>query len=135
MKALKSLSKSESILQLLKYGIVGVVNTAITAIVIFLLLQIFHTSDFVANISGYTAGLVNSFLMNRKWTFAAKGNTWVRDAVIFFLGFVLCYLLQYWLVDYLNRHTGYAHIYNHYIGMVFYTGLNFLYNKFVTFKK
>lgn len=49
-------------------------------------------------------------------------------------GLWVCYLLQYGLVVWLNARLPIDHYYNHLIGMVFYTVLNFVLNKFYTFK-
>ncbi|MFC4665230.1 GtrA family protein [Falsiporphyromonas endometrii] len=134
MKLLENIKQNEALIQLIKYGLVGVVNTLITAVVIAIFLKVIGTSDFIANICGYIAGLINSFLLNKKWTFSAHGN-WLKELVVFLLGFLFCYVIQYALVYSLNNHTSYDRLYNHFIGMVFYTLINFAFNKFVTFRK
>lgn len=142
------------ILQALKYGVVGVMNTLLTAVVIWFILRFVYgindkegasaTAMFVANILGYTVGVVNSFLFNRNWTFKSKDN-WKADFVKFLLVFAFCYLIQLVAVIGLNewgvippvKVFGYlilpAYIYQ-FTGIAVYTVLNFLLNKYYTFK-
>ena len=150
--------KTEAFKQLLKYGIVGVLNTLITAIIIWVVLKfIYGVSDdkdassstmSVANICGYTAGLINSFIFNRNWTFKSKVS-WKSGLLKFVLGFAICYLIQLGVVLWLNEsnltpsiHLGWVNngytISSAYIcqlsGIVVYTLLNFFFNKYYTFR-
>ena len=38
----------------------------------------------VASSIGYMLGIINSFFLNRKWTFQVKGNNWRVEAFKFF---------------------------------------------------
>ncbi|MCL1934580.1 MAG: GtrA family protein [Candidatus Azobacteroides sp.] len=145
-------------LQAIKYGIVGVINTLLTIVIIWIMMYpvfqagkqetVSPTIITVSNITGYTIGLINSFLWNRKWTFQSK-NHWGKEFIKFTAAFLICYIPQLFLVNILNKYTAgpdlrftignhpleisYAYICQ-LIGMVFYTTLNFLLNKFYTFK-
>ena len=46
----------ETVKQAIKYGIVGVGNTVITAVVIWIMMKLLGCSDIVSNIVGYAAG-------------------------------------------------------------------------------
>ena len=102
----------------------------------------------VSNIVGYIAGLINSFFWNRKWTFKSK-NRWGREFIKFTGVFLICYIPQLVLVNFLNTfiagHDLRFTIVNHpleisyaffcqLIGIVFYTTFNFLLNKYFTFR-
>ena len=50
----------ETVKQAIKYGIVGVSNTVITAVVIWIMMKLFGCSDVVSNMVGYVAGVLNS---------------------------------------------------------------------------
>ena len=86
--------RNKSILiQLLKFGIVGVANTLLTALTIWLLLKVLHYTDYLSNIIGYCIGLINSFIWNRKWTFENNRN--VKETVFkFIVTFAISYLVQ-----------------------------------------
>jgi putative flippase GtrA len=147
------------LIQALKYGIVGIMNTLLTAITIWVMMRFIlgvKTDETVSslvistsNTIGYIVGLVNSFLWNRTWTFKSK-KSWKIDFYKFLLAFLVCFALQLLLVNGLNTyvHTNTIHflILNHgydvnfayicqLIGIVFYTIMNFVCNKYYTFKK
>ena len=88
---------SPRILQLLKYGVVGVLNTVVTFGVIYICKSLLGWNIYVCNVLGYIAGLVNSFMLNRNWTFASHGS-YLPQIVKFGVGFAVCYLLQLWVV-------------------------------------
>ncbi len=123
----------ETIKQALKYGVVGVGNTIITAVVIWIMMKLLGFSDVISNITGYIAGLLNSFIWNKQWTFKSSIG-WVSSAVRFGLVFVVCYLMQLGVLLYLNKNLTIDTYYNQLIAMVFYTVINFIMNKYFTFK-
>jgi putative flippase GtrA len=76
---------------LLRYLVVGLVNTSVGLTVIFLCKGLFGFGDIVANAVGYGIGIVVSFAMNKRWTFAFDGAA--MPALARFLGVVvLAYL-------------------------------------------
>lgn len=123
----------ETIKQAIKYGVVGVSNTLITMIVIWMMMKMFYFSDVVSNATGYIAGVINSYFWNKQWTFKSKGR-WIKSAVQFGGVFGVCYFLQLGLVLFLNRQLTIDPYFNHLIGMAFYTVINFLMNKYITFR-
>lgn len=124
----------EAIKQAVKYGIVGVSNTLITAVVIWVMMKIFGCSSILSNVVGYSAGVVNSFILNKQWTFKSSAG-WLSSAVRFGIVFGICYLMQLGVLIYLNKYLAIDPYYNQLIAMVFYTVINFLMNKFYTFKE
>ena len=77
----------------LKFVIVGVANTLVGLLVIYLCKWLLGLSDALANICGYMIGLAVSFLLNRGWTFQHSGA--VLPALARFLAvFALAYLLN-----------------------------------------
>lgn len=124
---------NKSILQMVKYGIVGVSNTLLTAIVIWIMLKKLNTSDYVANISGYIVGLTNSFIWNRKWTFQSKSN--VSSTIVkFIVIFAISYLFQLGALYLLLNFTAIDSYICQLMSIVAYTGSNFFLNKYYTFK-
>jgi len=122
-----------SILQLFKFGVVGVFNTLLTALTIWILMKIFHCSDYLSNIVGYLVGLTNSFIWNRIWTFESKSN--LKYSVFkFIVTFAISYLFQlgnlYLLLHFTNINAYICQL----LSIVIYTCINFLLNKYYTFK-
>ncbi|MDR0749045.1 MAG: GtrA family protein [Tannerellaceae bacterium] len=124
----------EAIRQVIKYGIVGISNTIVTATVIWAMMKLFGCQAVLSNITGYIAGLLNSFILNKQWTFKSS-DSWTGSAIRFGMVFGICYLLQLGLLLYLDKHLSTDPYYNQLIAMIFYTAINFLMNKFYTFKE
>ena len=118
--------------KIVKYGLVGVGNTLLTFLV-FEGLLLCGTGAFAANLAGYAAGFVNSFVWNRRWVFRATGGNRWRQAVLFALGAALCYGVQCLAFAFFLRHTN-AHL-AQIGGMVVYTALNYVYNRLVAFRR
>jgi putative flippase GtrA len=57
------------LVQLVKFGIVGVSNTLLTFAIYWLLLKVFGLWYLAASAVGFVAGATNGFLLNRRWTF------------------------------------------------------------------
>ena len=122
-----------TILQFFKFAIVGVSNTLITAIVIWLLLNVWNFSAYFSNVIGYIAGLVNSFVWNRQWTFNSKtplSNTFYK----FLLTFAISYVFQLGNLYLLLNFTALDPYLCQLISIIVYTIINFTLNKFYTFK-
>ncbi len=137
--------KVEKIVQFVKYCMVGVLNTLVTYGVIYLCKSFLEMNLYVSNALGYIAGLTNSFFCNKSWVFRS-GGSYRREMIRFFIGFLICYVLQFILVWMLTESyfgkldflicgiviSGYgiATV----LGNVVYTLANFVYNRLVTFK-
>ena len=137
-----------AVVQLIRYAIVGTMNTLLTLAVIFICKSIIGINPYVSNAIGYVVGLINSFIWNRAWVFHAKGCGRIHhQAARFLIGFLLCYGIQLLVVWLLNKSSfgdievtfwgitlsgyGLATL----IGNVVYTGCNFVYNRMIAFKK
>jgi putative flippase GtrA len=137
--------------QALKFGAVGIVNTLLTLIVIWMMTEWAGFAALISNITGYAVGLICSYIFNKIWTFKSSVG-WGKSAIRFFLVFAVCYGLQLIVLLILNRYfienpplytffSPFLHVfkidppfYNHIVAMAFYTFFNFVINKFYTFK-
>mgnify|MGYP000847457427 CR=1 FL=1 len=123
----------KSITQFIKYGTVGISNTLLTAFLIWFMLDIIKVSDFVANPIGYILGFINSYYWNKKWTFQNKEHikkTFIKFGVVFGISFGIQYILLYVLIHFSYLQSFYCQL----ISLVLYSVINFLLNKFYTFK-
>jgi putative flippase GtrA len=123
----------ETVRQALKYGVVGLGNTLLTAGVIWVMMHWGGTGDVMANFTGYVAGVLNSFFWNRQWTFRSKAS-WVGSGLRFLAVFLVCYVLQLAVFLLLRRILPIDPYYNQLLAMGVYTLANFVLNKYVTFK-
>lgn len=132
--------------QFLRFIAVGVINTLVTLVVIFLCKSLLNINPYLSNLIGYIAGVVNSFIWNRTWVFHSHGR-YTAEAIRFLLGWAICYTLQFLLVWALNTHTSLATLLlpigsftlSGYgiatlIGMIFYTLANYIYNRTIAFR-
>ena len=124
---------SYSIIQIFKFIVVGISNTLLTALVIWLLFKIFGFSVYFSNIIGYIAGLINSYLWNLKWTFSSNinsKNTLLKFIIVFIISYILQLCNLYILLQFTNIDPYICQLLS--IGV--YTSINFILNKFYTFK-
>jgi putative flippase GtrA len=119
--------------QAMKFGLVGVLNTGITLGMIFVLMKGLRVHYALSNCIGYALGFLSSFVFNKKWTFQSKGNV-SREGVLFGAVFGVCYLIQLGALllmkETMNIKADYAQL----LAIAVYTGLNFMLNKLITFK-
>ncbi|MFA7673505.1 MAG: GtrA family protein [Clostridia bacterium] len=119
--------------QMLRYGLVGIVNTCITT-GIFILLKHLGVEYLVYTIIGYGVGICISFCLNRKFTFKKENENATKQILLFFtvclslMGIVE--LIQYLLIDIwlMKEWLGVG------IGMVFYTCTGYVLNRNIVFK-
>lgn len=62
--------KSPELKRVLRFGIVGVINTAVDIGIFSLLFYSFGASLLVANTAGYLVAVSGSFVLNKNWTFS-----------------------------------------------------------------
>ena len=118
---------SLSALQAVKYGCVGLANTAVTAVVIFLCL---HTGMGVysSNATGYVVGILFSFLINSMFTFATKLS--FRRFLLFIMVCGFCYCVNLIAMKSFFHWYPEKYYFGQLVGMFFYTVTGFVLNKF-----
>jgi len=62
--------------ELVRFSIVGVINTGVDLGLFLLLTRLAGIDPLLANIFSFTAGAANSFLLNKYWTFGVGGHRW-----------------------------------------------------------
>lgn len=129
----------------LKYCMVGLANTLLTLLVIYVCKSFLGIDPYLSNALGYAAGVINSFIWNRAWVFRSHGAAhW--EIIRFLIGFGICYALQFAFVWSISStpfgekefYLGFMTLSGYGIatlgGNVLYTACNFLYNRIVTFR-
>lgn len=66
-----------------RFGLVGVVNTAVDFVVLNLLVGVFHVPLMPANIASTTAALLTSFTLNKKAVFRDADGSGVKQLALF----------------------------------------------------
>ena len=88
--AAETSNAKKSFIQLIKFALVGVVNTLVDVLVFTLLVFIFNVPKsggalltVLFNVIAYSCGILNSFLMNTHWTFKAEYKRTKRETIEF----------------------------------------------------
>ncbi len=81
--------RTEPLRQFIKYLLVGGLNTAISAVIIFAV-QAAGAIPVVANVAGYAIGVALSFALNSKFTFktAATRHTAIRFLIVVLISYL-----------------------------------------------
>lgn len=123
----------------LKFIIVGIINTAVGAGVMFALYNIFHCSYWVSSIMNYVVGSIVSFFLNKYFTFKSKFFSF-KEVLYFTVNIAVCFFIAYGLAKPFAIYilSGYSKSMQEntamFIGMVIFTGLNYLSQRFIVFK-
>lgn len=79
---------------LVRFGLVGVLNTVFGTTIMFVLYNVLHCTYWQASFANYFFGSILSFFLNKYFTFRSKTRSW-REVVRFILNIAVCYLLAY----------------------------------------
>ncbi|SEG73944.1 GtrA family protein [Paenibacillus sp. UNC499MF] len=77
-------SRSNRLLPLMKFGLVGLLNTGVD-FAAFLLLTAAGVPYLTGQIIAYLLGVLNSYMLNRSWTFRSRKGGSTREIAKFFL--------------------------------------------------
>lgn len=97
-------NKKRKSIQFLRFCTVGLGNTAVDFTAFYLLMQ-FGLPYLLAQVLSYSAGVVNSYFLNRKWTFRVARKANVLEAASFVIVNGLSLLVSTGLLSVL--HDGY----------------------------
>lgn len=120
------------------FCLIGLVNTAVGAAIMFGLYNLAHCSYWVSTAANYVLTSILSFFLNRRFTFRPQEKGW-GQALRFALNIAVCYLIAYraakplallLLTDASQKvQENVAML----VGMVFFTALNYLGQRFFAF--
>ena len=77
-----------------KFILVGIANTIIGTLIMFVFYNVFHLSYWVSSASNYFFGSICSYLLNKYFTFKYKEKGFA-SLIRFTLNILVCYLLAY----------------------------------------
>ncbi|WP_218510919.1 GtrA family protein [Variovorax sp. dw_308] len=117
--------------QLLKFAVVGVVNTALGYAVIFACMYLAGLGPATSNVIGYAVGLIISYSLNRSFTFRSAAPP-RREIVRFVAIFLLAYLANFLTLVLLIRHGVHEGLAQVLAGVVYFS-LSFVLNKYYVF--
>lgn len=124
----------------MKFVIVGIINTIVGTTIMFVFYNVFNFSYWISSASNYFFGSICSYILNKHITFKNKEQGW-KPLLRFTFNILACYLLaygiakpmmQWFLSDFsitVQENVSLA------VGMCLFTALNYLGQRFFTFKK
>lgn len=128
---------SQTVIQFIKFGLVGISNTLLSLAVYYVFLWIDEDLYLVGNIIGWIVSVANAFFWNNKYVFADKsaglkklilkiGKTYLSYGGTFLLSTILLYLeVECWQ---------WSAVLSPILNLLVTIPLNFLLNKFWTFR-
>ena len=126
--------------KLLKFLIVGIINTAFGSGLMFLLYNCFNFSYWISSACNYLFGGILSFFLNKYFTFQNNKKS-IIQVLIFFINLMICYFISYFvtkklvfiiLFSYPEKTRGNISLF---IGMCLYTVLNYIGQRIIVFRK
>ncbi|MPL95152.1 hypothetical protein SDC9_41318 [bioreactor metagenome] len=127
--------------QIIKFIIVGIANTVLSAIIMFFLYNFAKFGYWGSTSVSYVIGSILSFILNKNFTFNNKGS--IRKTLLkFIINVTICYLLAYsiaepfisLLLNGLSMSKSVTDQISMLFGMILYTGLNYFGQKYFAFK-
>ena len=120
-------------LQLIRYGLMGVVSNAAIYFV-YLLITYLGVEPKTAMTLVYIIGTVIGFIGNRKWTFAHRGDS-SSAALRYLLAHLFGYLLNLLILLTFVDHLGYAHQWVQVVAIIIVAGFLFIVFKYFVFQE
>jgi putative flippase GtrA len=111
--------------QSLRFGTVGLANTAIGLLAIYAVIFFFNTGAAAANAIGYAIGLAVSFTLNRLWTFSDNRSI-AKVLPRYLFTAAISYLLNLSVVLICTNHFGVGPYLVQFFGIGVYTMVMFL---------
>lgn len=132
----------EKIIQntVLRFILVGVINTLVGTVIMFGLYNLAHCSYWVSSASNYILTSILSFFLNKFFTFQNKEKR-VGQVVRFAVNIAVCYLLAYGIAKPLCLYllsgvvTSVRDNVSMFVGMCLFTAFNYCGQRFFAFKK
>ena len=135
MKQLKNLFDEK----LLKFILVGVVNTLVGMAIMFGLYNLAHCSYWVSSAANYILTSILSYFLNKYFTFKNKERSW-KQVLRFVVNIAVCYGLAYGIAKPLglqllgNASVAVRDNVSMLVGMCLFTGLNYLGQRLFAFR-
>ena len=126
--------------KLLRFLIVGVINTLVGTAIMFGLYNLAGASYWVSSAANYILTSILSFFLNKYFTFRNHENSW-SQVLRFVLNIAVCYLVAYGIAKPLcfrllvNASESLRDNVSLFVGMVLFTGLNYIGQRLFAFKE
>jgi len=130
---MKLLIPKKEIIKFVKFNIVGLMNTTIDFSVFFLLASIIRLPVIPAQLISYSMGIINSYFMNRFWTFQIKKASDKKEFSLFVIVNLVALIISTVLIYILSKLIEYIMVAK-VIVTLFVMVINFLGQRLIIFK-
>ena len=117
----------------LRFVGVGIINTIIGYLIILFFFHIVGLSYSYSYFISYVIGIIISFFLNRRLVFFSNKSR-LREFSKFLIAFAISYITSYYGLRFIVEHHLMPTDYAFFAGMVIYSTLFYLLNRFVTFR-
>ena len=108
-----------------RFASVGIANTFLSALLIFSLMHFFSLGPILSNAAGYAVGVVSSYVLNARWTFASRRNQenlFLAYVAIVFISYLVNITAVYFCLNFIFLNPYLSQL----VGMALYTSVSFL---------
>lgn len=120
--------------RIFRFIVVGSLNALITAVVIWLMMDVLGLGYIWANVGGYVAALINNFFWCKYWIFPSEKGSFMREIPLFLIAFGCAYGAQFVSLLLMVEALGMNKYLAQFLGLFVYGAVNFLMNRKVTFR-
>ena len=135
MKKLRELLKNQEVVKLIKFCLVGGVNTGISMLVFVILVKFGRLGPEIASLISYCAGLLNSYLLNKFWTFRSGEQTSALLIIKFIVVNIIALGVNLLIIALCFRICQLNEYLSQLIALIFSTLINFIGNRYLVFSK
>jgi len=121
-------------LQIIKFGLVGLLNTAVDFGVFAFLTVVFRLDSIISHVISYSCGVINSFYFNRIWTFQKKGGGYSVEFIKFLIVNLISLGTSTLVLNSLETQAGLSPYIAKIGAVICSMAINFAGSKFVVFK-
>ena len=134
VRLLDGLRRPANWFQLVRFGLVGGVGFIVNLAVYALFVHPIGVDYHVAAVAAWLVAVLNNFILNRHWTFDARGGQFHFQALRFFAVSVVAFGVSLLLLTLLVESAGMAKVPAQALAVAASTPLNFLGNKLWSFR-
>lgn len=121
--------------RIIRFAIIGTLNALITAVVIWIMMDILDCNYLWSNITGYIAALINNFFWSKYWIFSSRDGNYWREVPLFLIAFGCAYGLQFLGLLAMVELIGMNEYLAQFLGLFIYGAVNFIMNRKLTFQE
>ncbi len=126
--------KNSGFYTFIKFGITGAANTLINFLVFTLLSVVLNFNMYFSEILAYSCGMLNSYVVNRNWTFTTSEKFWSGQLIKFIVTNLFVMFLSLILLNIFTEKLFFSKIIAKIFATVITTVVNFLISKIWIYK-